>query len=188
VLSEDLIDRLSPIKFKASSLFEKATEKASSFDDYLLNNISNSISSNLNAWLSAHPIVLWLVSHPIISSISGLIAVILIIRLLATVYRAIANLIDRMWLWILRSPLFLLGFVFGWKPKPKNSSNLTVTNYEVTNNSEQLQQIMLRLDKIQQQQEQIMHDLTRLKQQPSIIDNIEPQQLRGIEEKIIKNK
>ena len=188
MLSEDLIDKLSPIKSKASSLFQNATEKATSLDDYLVDNIGGSINSRWDAWLSQHSFIAWLVNHPIISLISGLITAVLVIRLLATVYRAIANAIDRMWLWILRSPFLLLKFLFGWEPKPKKPSNLTVTNYEVTNDPEQLQQIMLRLDKIQQQQEKIIQDLARLKQQPLDIDNLEVKQLRAIEEKIINNK
>ena len=188
MLSEDLIDRLSPIKSKASSIFQNATEKATSFDDYLVDNIGGSINSRWDAWLSHHSFIAWLIDHPIISLISGLVTVVLAVRLLATIYRAIANTIDRMWLWILRSPFLLLKLLFGWEPKPKDTSNLTVTNYEVTNDTEQLQQIMLRLDKIQQQQEQIIQDLARLKQQPLDIENIEIKQLQAIEEQIIKNK
>ena len=182
MLSEDLIDKLSPIKSKASSIFQNATEKATSLDDYLVDNIGGSLNSRWDAWLSHHSFVAWLIDHPIISLISGLITAVLVIRLLATVYRAIANAIDRMWLGILRSPFLLLKFLFGWEPKTK--PQMTVTNYEVTNDPEQLQQIMLRLDKIQQQQEQIIQDLARLKQQPIDLDKIELKQLKAIEEKI----
>ena len=84
-----------------------------------------------------------------------------------------------MWLWILRSPWLLLKFLFGWPAKPA-TGNTTVTNYEVTNNPEQLQEIIARLDQIQQQQEQIIQDLAQLKQQPL---TIEPKQLRLAEKK-----
>ena len=185
MLSEDLIDKLSPITLKASSLFQNATDKASSLDDYLLDGIGGSISSRLDAWLVQHPSIAWLIGHPIISLISGLVTAILVIRLLVTVYRAIANAIDRMWLWILRSPFSLLKFLFGWEVKTKAASNLTVTNYEVTDNPELLQQIVIQLNKIQQQQEQIMQDLERLKQQPI---ELETKQLQSIEKQIINNR
>ena len=166
---EDLADKLSPLETKASSLLQNATEKASSLDDYVLDSISDSVVSRFDAWLMQHPFIFWLVNHPIISLIGGLITIILTVRLLATIYRAIANMIDRMWLWILRSPWLLLKFLFGWEVKP-HPPNSIVTNYEVTNNPEQLQEIMTRLDKIQQQQEQILQDLAQLKQQPHTVE------------------
>ena len=170
MFSEDIADKLNSIKIEASSLFQNATEKVN-LDNYLLDSIGDSVVSRLDAWLIQHPFISWLVAHPIISLIGGLISIILTVRLLATIYRAIANTIDRMWLWILRSPFLLLRFLFGWEVKPKISPNSIVTNYEVTNNPEQLQEIMTRLDKIQQQQEQILQDLAQLKQQPHTIES-----------------
>lgn len=182
---EDIADKLSPIETKASSLFQNATEKASSLDDYVLDSISDSVVSRLDAWLIQHPFIYWSVNHPIISLIGGLITIILTIRLLATIYRALAKMIDRMWLWILRSPWLLLKFFFGWEKKPKIPPNSIITNYEVTNNPEQLQEIMTRLDKIQQQQEQILQDLALLKQQPH---SIETKHIKLTTKSIIANK
>ncbi|MBE9048547.1 hypothetical protein IQ255_29910 [Pleurocapsales cyanobacterium LEGE 10410] len=162
---EDLADKLSPFETKASSLLQNATEKASSLDNYVLDSISDSIASRLYAWLSQHPFISWLVNHPVISLIGSLITIILTVRLLLTIYRAIANIIDRMWLWILRSPWLLLRFLFGWEAKPEIAPDSTITNYEATNNPEQLQEIVTRLDKIQLQQEQILQELAQLKQQ-----------------------
>jgi hypothetical protein len=49
--------------------------------------------------------------------------------------------------------------------KPKNKiPQTTITNYEVTNSSEQLQEIMNCLATIQQQQEEILQDIALLKQ------------------------
>ena len=90
----------------------------------------------------------------------------LTIRLIVTIYQAIANTIDRMWLGILRSPVNLLKWIFGWKKvkiASSDSSSTIVTNYEVTNDSEKIALIMARLDVIQQQQSQIIQDLAALK-------------------------
>lgn len=147
-----------------------------------MDKIGNSVGSSLAVWLNQHPLVAWLVSHPLMAILISLVAIILVVRLLLTIYRAISSTIDRLWLAILRSPLRLLKFLFGWQPKPKTiTSNTTVTNYEVTSDSQQLQEIMARLDHIQQQQQEIIQDLAFLKQQPL---NIEPQQLQLIEKKI----
>jgi hypothetical protein len=171
VFTDNLADQLSPLKNRASSLFSDATKKANSLDDYLINSIGNSVGFRWDAWLLNHPFLAWVVNHPLISLISSLIIIILTIRLLATIYRAIANTIDRMWLGILRSPFLLLKLLFGWEIKPKTAtSNATVTNYEVTNNPEQLEEIIARLDRIQQQQQQIIQDVAQLKHQQFILE------------------
>ncbi len=177
VLSDHLADKFNPIKTKTSSLLHHVTDQTTFLDNYLnylVNSIGNSISSSWNNWLLQHPIIAWLFNHPLIGLVSCLLIVILTMRLLATIYRAIANVIDRLWLWILRSPWLLLRFLFGWSTKP-TTGNTTVTNYEVTNNPEQLQEILTRLEQIQQQQEQIIQDLAQLKQEPL---TIKPQQLQ----------
>ncbi|PSB11353.1 hypothetical protein C7B62_06050 [Pleurocapsa sp. CCALA 161] len=178
---DNLVDKLNPLKTKALSLVHQATEKASSADNYLMERIGNSIGSSIAVWLNQHPLVAWLVSHPVMAMLISLVAIILVVRLLLTIYRAIASAIDRLWLAILRSPLRLLKFLFGWQPKPKTiTSNTTVTNYEVTSDSQQLQEIMARLDQIQQQQQEIIRELALLKQPLTI----EPQHLQLVEKKI----
>ncbi|MDJ0590272.1 MAG: hypothetical protein QNJ72_09795 [Pleurocapsa sp. MO_226.B13] len=170
-LFEDLTKELSIFNRVASSSLQDAIGKASSWDNYLIDGIGNSIHSRWDTWLTNHPTLAWLFHHPLISFIVGSIMMILLIRLLITIYRAIASAIDRMWLWILRSPWLLLKFLFGWEAKPKiNSINTTVTNYEVTNNPQQLQEIITRLEQIQHQQAQIMEDLELLKQRSHTIE------------------
>jgi hypothetical protein len=179
---DHLADHLNPLKAQALSLINQAMEQVSSVDNYLIDSIANAVGSPITVWLTQHPLLAWLVNHPLMALLIGLVATILLVRLLLTIYRAIATTIDRIWLGILRSPLFLLKFLFGWKTKPKTvTSNTTVTNYEVTNDSQQLQEIVNRLDQIQQQQQEIIQELALLKQQPL---TIEPQQLWLVEKKI----
>ncbi len=179
MLSDSVADKLNPLKSKMSSLLHQATEKTTSIDNYLVNSVGNSINSSWHNWLIQHPFLSWLFNHPLIAFVGSVLTLVLTIRLLVTVYRAIANMIDRMWLWILRSPWLLLKLLFGWEAKSV-TADTRITNYEVTNNPEQLQEIMVRLEQIQQQQEQIIRDLAQLKQQPL---SIEPKQLRLIEKK-----
>ena len=176
MLLDNLADKLDPIEAKALSLFDRATDRAANVDDYIVNSVSNTVGTRFSVWLTQHPSIAWLVNHPLIALIAILITTILLVRLVLTVYRAIATTIDRMWLAILRSPFAVLKFLFGWSPKPEiTSTNTTVTNYEVTNDADKLQEIMTRLDLIQQQQQEIIRELALLKQQPL---NIEPKQLR----------
>ena len=182
MLLDNLANNLSPLKTEALSLVHNATAKVSSWDDYLVEGIGNSVGSRLAVWLTQHPFIAWLVNHPVMAILTGLVVTILVVRLLLTIYRAIASMIDRLWLEILRSPWRLLKFLFGWEAKPKTiAANTTVTNYEVTNDSQQLQEIMTRLEQIQQQQQEIIRDLALLKQQPL---TIEPRQLQLAEKKI----
>ncbi|MFM2311145.1 MAG: hypothetical protein RLZZ04_421 [Cyanobacteriota bacterium] len=184
--SNHLAGHLNSLKAQALSLIHQAMGQISSVDNYLIESVSNSVGSPITIWLTQHPLLAWLVNHPLMALLIGLVSIILLIRLLLTIYRAIASTIDRIWLGILRSPLFLLKFLFGWETKPKTvnsntTSNTTVTNYEVTNDSQQIQEIINRLDQIQQQQQEIIQELALLKQQPL---TIEPQQLRLVEKKI----
>ena len=186
MLLDNLADKLNPVKTKALSLVDRATDRASNVDDYIVSSISNTVGTRFSIWLTQHPVIAWLVNHPLIALIVGLITAILVVRLILTIYRAIASTIDRMWLAILRSPFTILKFLFGWEAKPETTPlNTTVTNYEVTNDSQKLQEIVIRLDLIQQQQQEIIRELALLKQQPL---TIEPQQLRLIEKKIISNQ
>ncbi|MEM8722499.1 MAG: hypothetical protein AAGE84_24940 [Cyanobacteria bacterium P01_G01_bin.39] len=165
MLSE-IANKLNSISAKSSLALDELVSNTISWDSYVTNSVTNSMRASFNNWLYSHPYVAWMYNHPLISLVVGLLAAILTIRLLVTIYRAIANTIDRMWLWILRSPWMLLKFLVGWESKPKTANQTTVTSYEVNHNSEQLQSVLERLDQIQHQQQQIIHELAQLKQQP----------------------
>jgi hypothetical protein len=140
--------------------------------------MGRSITFFLDSWFEQHPFIYWLTQHPIFSLITILILVVLLIRLLVTIYRAIANSIDRLWLWILRSPFLLLKSLFGWEFKSKElKTTNTITNYELTTNSEQLQEIITRLDEVQEQQKLILREIAQLKQQPK---NVKSKQIELI--------
>lgn len=139
-------------------------DRVNFWDNRIIDNVGNSLYSRFDIWLTNHPLVNWLVNHSLISIVLGLVVTVLVIRLLVTIYRSIASTIDRMWLWILRSPFSLVKLLFGWEVKPKSNSSITeIANYEVTNSSQQLQEILVCLKHLQQQQEEIVRDLELLK-------------------------
>ena len=149
-------------------------DRIASLDNHIIDNLSNSLYSRFDVWLTSHPLLYWLFNHSLVSLIFSLVAIVLIVRLLLTIYRSIASTIDKMWLWILRSPFILLKLLFGWEVKSQDdSANTTITNYEVTNNPEKMQEIMSRLEQIQLQQQQIVQDISWLKQQFIHVDTAE---------------
>ena len=116
-------------------------------------------------WLEQHPIVFWMVQHPIISIVGSFIGVILFSRLLS----AIAYLIDKVWLWIIKTPWLLIKSLFGIKKKPPEDVGNTI-NYELAINPEQLTKIVNQLEKIEKQQRQILQDIASLKKQNKTVD------------------
>ena len=124
------------------------------------------INSFFDPWFEQHPYFTWLLHHPIISLVAILVVLILLVRLFVGVYKLIISYIDRLWLWILRSPFLLLQFLFGWEFKAKSNPAATnITNYQLTTDSELLNKICARLDTIQQQQQHILKEIALLKNQ-----------------------
>lgn len=133
------------------------------------------INSWFNYWFAQHPTIYWLIQHPWLTSIATIILVVFLVRFFVTIYQIVVNLIDRVWLWILRSPFLLIKFLFGWEIKTKQLPNSTqITNYELISDREQLKNICDRLDLIQQQQQQILQEIALLKQP---LKNVSPHSL-----------
>lgn len=166
MISEIVTDKLNSLSSKSSLMLDQALERSSSVDDYLVSRVTGSMKLSLARWLANHPAIAWMYAHPLLSLLAVLIGLILTLRLLATIYRAIAQAIDRLWLWILRSPWLLLKLIWKGKTTPQAAkTQTTINSYEVSNNSAQLQSMLERLDTIQQQQQQIIQELAELKQQ-----------------------
>jgi hypothetical protein len=101
-----------------------------------------------------------LLQHPLISLISFLSALILLFR----IFNAIAQLLDKLWIWLLKSPIVLFKSLFGFQNKPTETSLLKSQELSATN-SLQISQIMEKLETIKQQQQQIIREIATLKQQ-----------------------
>jgi uncharacterized membrane protein len=116
------------------------------------------IQSLINSWVEQHSLIAWLLQHPLISLISFLIVLILLFRL----FNAIAQLLDKLWIWLLKSPILLFKSLFGFKNKPTGTS-IVQTQELSTINSRQISQIMEKLEIIKQQQQQIIQEIATLK-------------------------
>lgn len=137
-------------------------------------------------WFAQHPTVYWLIQHPWLTLITTIILVIFMVRFFVAIYRIVMNSIDRLWLWIIRSPFLLVKFLFGWEFKTKQSPNPTqISNYELVSDREQLKNICDRLDLIQQQQQQILQEIASLKQP---LKNVSQQTLELVLPQLEPNK
>ncbi len=131
----------------------------------LFSGMELAFQSLANHWIEQHPRIFWLLQHPVITLVGILISVILCSRLLF----AIAYLIDRIWLWIIKAPWLLLKSLLGIKNKTAEAVGNTI-NYELAINPEQLTKIVNQLERIEKQQKQILQDVASLKQQYQTID------------------
>ena len=82
--------------------------------------------------------------------------------MLAAIASIITTAIDRVWLWIFRSPILLFKSVFGLGNK------LDEESLEITINSNHLKKILTQLDSIQAQQKQIIEELNTLKKEHTL--------------------
>ncbi|MGK7892865.1 MAG: hypothetical protein AB4372_04270 [Xenococcus sp. (in: cyanobacteria)] len=130
----------------------------------------------IDSWLAEHISILWLLQHPLISIIGFMIALVLFARLLT----AIAYLIDRLWLWILRLPITIFQAIFPSGEKAKDDLPTTINNNELTTHPEKFEQILQKLNAIEKQQKKILQELAVLKnaaqsnhsQKPKLIKQI----------------
>ena len=134
----------------------------------------------IDSWLAEHISVLWLLHHPLISIIGFVIFLVLFARLLV----AIASLIDRLWLWILRLPITLFQAVFPSGEKAKDDLPTTINNYELTTNPEKFEQILQKLNAIEQQQKKILQDLAVIKNTAQSNQSNKPKLIKQVKGKM----
>lgn len=134
----------------------------------------------IDSWLAEHVSLLWLLQHPLISIIGFVIALVLFARLLV----AIAHLLDRLWLWILRLPITLFQAIFSPGEKAKDDLPTTINNYELTTHPEKFEQILQKLNAIEQQQKKILQELAVLKSAAKANHNSEPKLVKQIKSKM----
>ena len=128
--------------------------------------IERAIANYFTNWLSAYPYVAWLIAHPL----PGLGLLLLTIFALSGLLKAISRGFEQVWLLLLQTPFKLIQpvvkligrlifQVFG-----RNSSNgspLTATALQ-TGHSEQIDQILSRLQALQQEQQDLVDELATL--------------------------
>lgn len=120
-------------------------------------------NSLLNHWFANHPFIFWLYQHPVIALVITFVLGVILWRLLAAIAFAITSVIDRVWLWIFRSPILLLKSLFGISEEISEPEKLALTI-----NPTQFRQITNQLDRITAQQQLIIQEINTLKQAQEI--------------------
>ena len=117
------------------------------------------IQSLVNSWVEKHPFLVWSLQHPIISLVSLFLFIVLLFRLFA----AVTQLLDKLWIWLLKSPILLIRSLFGLKHKP-SETKMAVSSSELVLDPAKISQIIQQLETINKQQQQIMSDIAALKE------------------------
>ena len=138
------------------------------------------VQYRVDSWLAEHISVLWLLQHPLISIVGFVIALVLFARLLV----AIATLIDRLWLWILRLPITLFQAIFSTEEKAEENLPATINNYELTSDPEKFEQILRKLNAIEQQQKKILQELAVIKNTAQSNQSQKPKLIKQIKGKM----
>lgn len=124
--------------------------------------LQSGIQSLFNSWIVKHPSIFWLWQHPIISVIGLLFSLVLLFRL----FSAIAQLLDLLWIWVLKSPIMLFKSLFNLRNRSATTAIIKTQN--LTLDSAKIAQIIEHLESIDRQQQQIMADLAALKKQSDL--------------------
>lgn len=121
----------------------------------IVDRVLTSLASPLQNWLDAHPMGYWLVSHPL--WLVGLVLIALL--LLSGLFGAIAQLTQKLWIFVLQAPLSLTRWIFAalfqlfaavfrWKEDsgkpPENVHRLT--------------EILSRLEVLRQEQDELIQE------------------------------
>lgn len=120
-------------------------------------------NSLLNNWFANHPFIFWLYQHPVIALVITFVLGVILWRLLAAIAFVITSIIDRVWLWIFRSPILLFKSLFGFSEEIAEPEKLALSI-----NPAQFKQIIAQLNQITAQQELIIQEINALKQTQEI--------------------
>lgn len=134
--------------------------------------VQGAVGDMIQDWLMGHPILGWGVTHPL----WALIVVVALFFMSGGLLRAIAQLTEQLWIDLLRLPMGVvrwgLAQLFPWW-NPKSDSKISTQNSAPVSLHEQnhigsqcadqqLSEIMVRLERIQQEQSLLLQDIKTL--------------------------
>lgn len=108
------------------------------------------------SWFETHPIFAWGIDHPLLTL--GLLVVVLL--LLSGLLQAIARFTEQIWIWLLRSPVLLIQWLFAvgrsWvRRKPPALP-------AATPQQERLTLILQKLETMRQEQDELLQEVRAL--------------------------
>ena len=116
------------------------------------------LESFAGSWVDNHPFLNWLILHPFVTIVLVLFSLIMLMRLLSV----LVHLLDKLWISLLQTPVNFVKSLFGIDHSPLAQSSLV--NQNLALNKENFSLILQQLEQINHQQEQIITELSTLKQ------------------------
>jgi DNA uptake protein ComE-like DNA-binding protein len=117
----------------------------------------DAIANSVQTWLDAHPIIGWFIIHPLI-----LIATILLLIWLSWgLFRAIAQLSERLWIGLLRAPFQLLGLCWQLATRllQRSNSEPQPALPDEPNKQEKLATLLARLEDMRREQDELLKEV-----------------------------
>jgi ElaB/YqjD/DUF883 family membrane-anchored ribosome-binding protein len=152
------LNRMTEASGKASASLEGTLQKVTTIKSSVSEATQVAIRSLVSDWLTEHPVVAWIVQHPLLT----LLLIVVGIVLLWGLFQAVFRVIEEFWVSILKSPLFLGKTLLGLRAM-KSVDLGQPSGAFADADSEQVRQILARLDLIQQKQEKILRELAALR-------------------------
>lgn len=149
---------------KAQTSLESSLQKAQELERSFSDGIQSAVSSSLNDWFHAHPVIFWIVTHPIASAAIALGGILLFALLL----KVTGRLMEDTLLSAIKAPFKRAGSISGGgvKQSPQVMANgLFSAKYEDSSKNSgenRLQNILNRLEAIKQEQDVLLKELAAL--------------------------
>lgn len=145
---------------KAKASFDENRQRAEPLNDSVAETVQKALSTTLQNWLEAHPLLAWLIAHPLLT----LAIILLICWLFWGLLNASGRLTEKAWLAILQFPLKLGQWLWrqiarGFKGISPGSNRLSVKPTSAKEDHQRLADILSRLETLHQEQEQLMKEM-----------------------------
>ncbi|NEQ23711.1 MAG: hypothetical protein F6K28_32130 [Microcoleus sp. SIO2G3] len=118
--------------------------------------LEGALTQPIADWLQAHPIFAWGIDHPLLTL--GLLLIVLL--LLSGLLKAIARFTEQIWIWLLRSPLMLIQWLFAIALQWIRRKPLALP--AVTPKQERLTLILQKLETMRQEQDELLQEVRAL--------------------------
>ncbi|MBD1861351.1 MULTISPECIES: hypothetical protein [Trichocoleus] len=140
---------------QAKSSVEGTVQQTGSLSSGMADAMQNALGGAIQQWMAGHQFWAWLIQHPLISV--GLLLVLLV--LLQGLFSAIAQLIQRAGLALLRSPWQLSQWLFGFSTKSFQAALASGPKQEAESKQQRLTEIVNRLEVLKREQDALLQEV-----------------------------
>ena len=152
---------------QASASLEETARVADNLNKAAASAIHDAVSAAIQNWLDSHPVISWMISHPVLDVVLFLLA----LFMLSGLFKALGSLSEKIWLFLLRSPL-KLGHVFLNVAVKKRTPTKLPKYYHsasLDNSNERITKILTRLEEIRQEQNHLLQEVSAMLKSEKLI-------------------